>query len=873
MNHEAAAKLGMYFDSRADYSAQVSASSEFARAVLARRAAAAMTEACSRQSIGSISSSASCSERAQHSLSCDNIDRISDDSTNDYDLYEHLSAGSRSRDPEVADDEEVDVVSSIDLSISGRNKPTAATARYMQPAFDGLALSSELPQQQQAIQCPQADAASSSTLEDLQQAGQNSHWALLMIQHINERRNQLSLIDMQLHELTANYMQQLTGSGLATTNGCQSLGAVTQQPTTSHVEQQSMTAAYNCTHQLQQAAAEQRQCQQQASASRQDGDKVSLSSLAPQQIKKLQTQTINLKKSRLLANIANSKQLEERQFPQLNGEAAASGTKLGASREEDFSGKIKRENCDSDDKREVTDKDTCFSCSSSEQAIGDANEEQKAQEQEKSINLCHKQRSHSISSAQSVEIVARRASTIEDQPTNSLSLESAANCGEEDTSTQLLERLQVSPINLQAKASASTKLQLDSETIAQLTKQPQPQLQQLHQLQHVKDTTTNVGKLALHSDLQPQAAHLSATHCYSGDETREPFNSFTYQHSSDQQARLTRLYLQQQQQQQVSGVHPALLSAYQQQVSQHLQPSNASSHVDATSSSSRSSLLTLQANVDQQSTLCGSSLAQQQDYLSLLDASWKETQTLNLQHHRKQQQLCNKRLATEIAVAQYLSRVECGSKRGAAVGKQASHSPNKLATSCSPFLHYSPLDAGTNCSAVSATSGQQQLTSKQQQFIKSHFAAQHKLAFQCHVCHSGFEDRHRLQQHLSIHLQLNKSWYTESTVKETMSQYEMKRGDYFCTRCQRRFDTTAEFDKHMQLHGEKPHRCELCFHENSFRYYRQYLTHYRNHCVIYRCQFVGNCNHQCNRRDYLKSHILKHHLNNKLPADQGVPYC
>lgn len=141
--------------------------------------------------------------------------------------------------------------------------------------------------------------------------------------------------------------------------------------------------------------------------------------------------------------------------------------------------------------------------------------------------------------------------------------------------------------------------------------------------------------------------------------------------------------------------------------------------------------------------------------------------------------------------------------------------------------------------------------------------------FECDTCGSSFDDRHRLMQHQSIHLELKKDWFTETPVDEVMKIFNRRRGEFLCNTCNLRFEATFDYDKHNhQVHGQRPYCCQFCGNgTRTFRFWRQYLNHLYDHRYIFSCT-IDDCDFTVNRRDSLRFHIFRFHLNCQLPQQQ-----
>lgn len=138
--------------------------------------------------------------------------------------------------------------------------------------------------------------------------------------------------------------------------------------------------------------------------------------------------------------------------------------------------------------------------------------------------------------------------------------------------------------------------------------------------------------------------------------------------------------------------------------------------------------------------------------------------------------------------------------------------------------------------------------------------------FKCDTCPSSFDDRHRLMQHQSIHLELKKDWFTETPVEEVMKIFNRRRGEFLCNICNLRFEATLDYDQHNnQVHGPRPYCCQFCGNgTRTFKCWRQYLNHLYDHRYVFSCN-IDNCDFTVSRRDSLRFHIFRFHLNCQLP--------
>lgn len=141
--------------------------------------------------------------------------------------------------------------------------------------------------------------------------------------------------------------------------------------------------------------------------------------------------------------------------------------------------------------------------------------------------------------------------------------------------------------------------------------------------------------------------------------------------------------------------------------------------------------------------------------------------------------------------------------------------------------------------------------------------------FKCDICPSSFDDRHRLMQHQSIHLDLKKEWFAETPVDAVMKIFNRRRGEFLCNICNLRFEATLDYDQHNhERHGPRPYCCQFCGNgTRTFKCWRQYLNHLYDHRYIFSCT-IDNCDFTVNRRDSLRFHIFRFHLNCQLPQQQ-----
>ena len=138
--------------------------------------------------------------------------------------------------------------------------------------------------------------------------------------------------------------------------------------------------------------------------------------------------------------------------------------------------------------------------------------------------------------------------------------------------------------------------------------------------------------------------------------------------------------------------------------------------------------------------------------------------------------------------------------------------------------------------------------------------------FKCHLCDYKFSVRFQLTKHLSTHLELTPEMYSATADKQVVQLSERRRREFYCDKCSVKFEHMPDLDVHMRKHGQRPYVCNFCQVPSTFRLAKQYLSHLYEHRFNYKCTMAQGCDFTINRKDALKLHIFRMHLNQQLPS-------
>lgn len=138
--------------------------------------------------------------------------------------------------------------------------------------------------------------------------------------------------------------------------------------------------------------------------------------------------------------------------------------------------------------------------------------------------------------------------------------------------------------------------------------------------------------------------------------------------------------------------------------------------------------------------------------------------------------------------------------------------------------------------------------------------------FKCHLCDYKFSVRFQLTKHLSTHLELSQDMYSATADTKVIQLSERRRREFYCEKCNLKFEEMPDLDVHMRKHASTPYVCLFCPIPSTFKLAKQYLSHLYEHRFKYKCTMDPDCDFTINRKDALKLHIFRMHLNQQLPA-------